>query len=188
MITKANLEEAKIIYKEHMEFDFPDDEIPDYDRFIKLTEKKLHDVYVYKRENKEVAYFITVENNNNVLITHLAVMKEFRSKGIGKVFLEEIKNFFKNKNMIIVEVEAEVRANNDEELNIIKRRKNYYLKGQFVQCENMKYTLWGVEYDILIYLPNKKQSYSNNELKEIIERIYFSLGLDKSKLIIDLYN
>ena len=86
--------------------------------------------------------------------------------------------------MLIVEVEAETRANNDEELDTIKRRKNYYLKADFKQCENMKYVLWGVPYDILIYVPNKRKNYSNNQIKGIIENIYFSLGLDKSKLII----
>ena len=188
MITKANLEEAKLIYREHMEFDFPDDEIPDNNRYVKLTKENIHNVYLYKMENKNVAYFITAENNNSILITHLAVMKEFRSKGIGKIFLEEIKKFFEDKNMLIVEVESEVRANNDEELNIIKRRKNYYLKADFMKCENMNYVLWGVKYDILIYVPDKKQQYNNKQIKDIIEKIYLSLGLDKSKLIIDIDN
>ena len=186
MITKANLEEAKLIYKKHMEFDFPDDELPEYDRYVKLTKENIHNVYLYKVNNQNLAYFITVENNNNILITHLAVMKEFRSQGRGKVFLEEIKKYFKDKNMLIVEVEAEARANNDDELNIIKRRKNYYLKSDFKQCENMNYVLWGVPYDILIYVPNRIQNYSNNQIKDIMENIYCSLGLDNSKLIIDI--
>ena len=127
MIRKASLEESKLIYTENMEKDFPDDEIPDYNRFVKLTEDNVHDVYLYSSNNQDVAYFITVENNNNILITHLAVMKEFRSKGLGKILLEEIKKFFKDKNILIVEVEAESRANNEEELDIINRRKRYYL-------------------------------------------------------------
>ena len=68
MIRKASLEESKLIYTENMEKDFPDDEIPDYNRFVKLTEDNVHDVYLYSSNNQDVAYFITVENNNNILI------------------------------------------------------------------------------------------------------------------------
>lgn len=186
MIVKANFEEAKLIYKNYMESDFPSDEIPDYDNFQKITEQNKHNVYLYKMDNKNVAYFITMENNNNILITHLAVIKEFRSKGIGKIFLEEIKNFFKDKSMLIVEVEAETRANNEEELDIIKRRKKYYLNGDFIQCQNMTYILYGVEYDILIYVPNKEKKYNNYQIKEIIEKIYKAIGINKSKLKIDI--
>ena len=186
MIVKANLEEAKRLYKNYMEIDFPADELPNYNRFLQLTEKKMHTIYLYQKENQEVAYFITIEKENKVLITHLAVIKEFRSKGIGKVFLEEIKEFFKDKDMLIVEVEAEDRAKNEEELNIIKRRKNYYSRSEFCQVENMEYILYGVIYDILIYTPNKENRYTNAEIKKIMEKIYDSIHLDRNKLKITL--
>ena len=150
MIRKASLEESKLIYTENMEKDFPDDEIPDYNRFVKLTEDNVHDVYLYSSNNQDVAYFITVENNNNILITHLAIMKEFRSKGLGKILLEEIKKFFKDKNILIVEVEAESRANNEEELDINNRE------------------------------------YEPQEIKKIMEEIYANVGIDKSKLKIEI--
>lgn len=186
MIKKANLEEAKLIYTKHMIKDFPDDEIPEYDRFIKLTEEKMHDIYLFEKDEKQVAYFISVEKNNNILITHLAVMEEFRSKGIGKIFLNEIKNYFSDKNMIIVEVEAEIRANNEEELNIIRKRKKYYLNSDFVQCDNMTYILYGVQYDILICKLNDSVQYNNFEIKKIIEEIYSKLRINESKLQIKL--
>ena len=69
MIRKASLEEAKLIYTKNMEKDFPEDEIPDYNKFVKLTEKNIHDVYLYNNNNSDVAYFITVEKDNNILIT-----------------------------------------------------------------------------------------------------------------------
>ena len=51
MIRKASLEEAKLIYTKNMEKDFPEDEIPDYNKFVKLTEKNIHDVYLYNNNN-----------------------------------------------------------------------------------------------------------------------------------------
>ncbi len=186
MIVEANLEEAKEIYNKHMMEDFPEDELPEYEKYLRLTEEKLHDVYLYEKDNQNVAYFIVVEEENNILISHLSVMKEFRSKGIGKVFLEDIKNFFNDKNMLIVEVEAETRANNNEELDVIKRRKKYYTRAGFEECKKIEYILLGVEYDILIYVPENNKIYENIEIKKIIEKLYEKLGLDKEKLKINI--
>lgn len=186
MILKASLEETKQLYKKYMENDFPKDEISNYSRFMKITEKNIHTVYLYKKDNIEVAYFVTIEKDENILITYLAVIEEFRGKGIGTELLEKIKEYFKDKNILIVEIEAESRAKNESELDIINRRKKYYLKSNFVQCNNMKYKLLGVEYNILIYVPNKKKKYSNMQLKEIIEEIYRTLNVDGSKLEIDI--
>ena len=185
MITKASIEEAEKLYKECIEKDFPDDEIPSYNQFVKLTQENIHTIYLYKQDNQNVAYFITVECNNNILISHLAVIKEFRSKGIGKILLEEIEKYFTGKNILIVEVEAESRANNEEELDIIKRRKKYYLNLGFKQCMNMSYVLYNVEYDILTFSPDQKE-YTGQEIKKIIEEIYSKVGLNKAMLKIEV--
>ena len=119
------------------------------------------------------------------MISHLAVIKEFRSKGIGKILLEEIEKYFTDKNILIVEVEAESRANNEEELDIIKRRKKYYLKLGFKQCMNMSYVLYNVEYDILTFSLDQKE-YTGQEIKKIIEEIYSKVGLNKAMLKIEV--
>lgn len=186
MIIKANIEEAKSIYMEYMIKDFPDDEIPDFNRFMKLTIENKQTVYLYKKDNKNVAYFITTEEDENVLITHLAVIKNYRSMGIGKVFIEEIKSFLKNKKLIIVEVENEKRANNSEELEVIKRRRKYYINAGFKKCEKIQYNLYGVDYDILIFEERKTEKYDDNEIINIIKKIYRKFDIDERKLIIDV--
>ncbi len=50
MIKKVNLEEALEIYN-FMKKDFPENEIPDYERFFQMTKENIHNVYVYE-ENK----------------------------------------------------------------------------------------------------------------------------------------
>lgn len=186
MIRKANLEESKLIYKKYMVDDFPDDELPGYNRYIKLTKDKIHDIYLLEENNEIVAYFITTQTEGNILITHLAVVKKFRSKGIGKTLLKEIKTYFSKEKMLIVEVEAESRANNKEELEIINRRKRYYQNSGFIQCNNMKYILYNVEYDILICGLNNCGKVDNYKIKEIMEKIYSRLGINKSKLEIEI--
>lgn len=187
MIRKASLEESKLIYKKYMVDDFPDDELPGYNRYIWLTKENIHDIYLFEEDNNPVAYFISLEDGNgNILITHLAVIKEFRSKGIGKILLNKIKEYFNDKNMLIVEVEAESRANNKEELEIINRRKKYYLNSGFTQCDNMKYVLYNVEYDILVCELHNCGKVDNYRIKEIMEKNYSKLGINKSKLEIEI--
>ena len=79
MIKKAELEEALNIYKYMIE-DFPDSEIPNYERYEKMTKENIHKVYLYEENEKNIAYFITLEKEGKVLITHLAVIKEYRGK------------------------------------------------------------------------------------------------------------
>ena len=93
MIEKVKLSESKEIYEKYMSQDFKENEIPELDDFIKLIEEEKSKVYIFKKENKKVAYFITMEVDKFILITHLAVIKEFRGKGLGKEFLKNIKKW-----------------------------------------------------------------------------------------------
>lgn len=181
MIKKANFEEAIGVYK-YMQEDFLDSEIPNFKRFLKMTQENIHNVYIYEEDEQEIAYFITMEKNEKVLITHLAVIKEYRGKGIGKRFLESIKEFLSDKKILIVEVESEKNAKNGEELQVIEKRLRYYLNSGFKKCEGMEYILFGVDYYILTYsgFTNK---ISNQEVKQIIEDIYDGL-FPKENLII----
>lgn len=171
MIEKVKLSESKEIYEKYMSQDFKENEVPELDDFIKLIEEQKSKVYMFKVENKKVAYFITMEVDKFILITHLAVIKEFRGKGLGKEFLKNIEEFFYDKNLLIVEVESEKMATNKEELDTIIRRQNFYLKSGFIKYSKIDYRLFGNIYDILIYHIQQK-NISDEKLKDIIQRIY----------------
>ena len=95
MIKKLDIEGAKKLYRNYMEKDFPDDEIPSYKHYVKLIEEGLSIPYTYEENNEEKAYIICVEKGDFVLLSHLAVLKEYRGQGIGTKLLEEIKAFYK---------------------------------------------------------------------------------------------
>lgn len=171
MIEEVNINKAKEIYEKYLIKDFKDNEVPELKDFLKLIETNKNKVYIYKKEDIEMAYFITLEYNNFILITHLAVIKEYRGKGIGKEFLINIEKFFNDKKLIIVEVESEKMATNNEELEIIRKRQNYYLKLGFIKYDKIDYRLFGNIYDILIYHIRQK-NISNEDIKDIIQRIY----------------
>ena len=185
MIKKADLDKSINIYK-YMKKDFSNNEIPDYKTYLKLTEKNIHNVYIYEENNQEMAYFITMEKNNSgkILITHLAVFKKFRGKGIGKKLIEEIKFFFYDKKILIVEVESEKNAKNKQELEIIEKRIRYYLNVGFKKCNNLEYNLFRTDYYILTFTKTSR-TISNKEIKQIIEEIYDGL-FSKQNLVIKI--
>lgn len=183
MITKIDEKQGLELYHRYMENDFPEDERPTYQNYKRLTLNHLHEIFIYKENNKEVAYFISIEKDNNILITHLAVIKEYRGKGIGKKLLENIIEYYKNKNLIIVEAESEEMANNEKELEIIKRRKKYYMSAGFIQQDNLKYLLTDVDYSILIYY--YKNKLDNEEIIKIIKNIYKNILPNENYLVIE---
>ena len=185
MIKEKKKKKALEIYK-FMEEDFPKNEIPDYKRYLKLTENHIHNVYVYVENGQEIAYFITMEKNNNrkILITHLAVIKDYRGKGVGKRFIEAIKDFLSDKKILIVEVESEKNAKNPQELEIIKRRMQYYLNAGFKKCERLEYTLFNMDYYILTY-SSSNYEISNKKVRQTIENIYDGLFDPKNLIIME---
>ena len=181
VIKKADLEKAKQIYK-YMGEDFPKNEIPNYTGFLKLTQENIQNVYIYEENSLEIAYFVTMEKDEKVLITHLAVIKEHRGQGVGKRFLETIKDFLSNKKVLIVEVETEKNAKNEQELEVIEKRLRYYLNAGFVKCNELNYVLYNVDYYILTYSTDES-SISPNMLKDTIESIYDGLFPKKNLTI-----
>lgn len=171
MINKLDIEAAKELYKNYMEKDFPDDEIPSYKHYIKLIEDGLSIPYIYKENNKEKAYIICVERGDYVLISHLAVFKEYRGQGIGTNLLQEIKDFYKSKQAVILEAEAEEQAKDEKSLEIIKRRQKFYTKCGFTPYPNLDYELVGVKYLIFAY-SNLENKIEDEKLIGIIKELY----------------
>lgn len=175
MIEKVNLKKAKEIYIKYLNNDFNDNEVPNEEDYLNLVKEEKSIIYVYKKlineEEKEVAYFITMEKDDIILITHLAVIEEYRGKGIGTEFIKNIEEFFSNKKMLIVEVESKKMAKNEQELDKIIKRQKYYLRAGFKKYDKIDYRLFGSIYDILIYHIQQK-NISEANIKENIQKIY----------------
>ena len=172
MINKVSKEKAIEIYSNYMVNDFVKSELPDLNLFIELYETKRNIVYMYSQDRKELGYFITMEDNDGrVMITYLAVVKEFRGHGIGRKFLNNIIEFFKDKKLIIVEVESAKMAKDEKSLEIIQKRQKYYLNSGFKKYDKIYYRLFGIIYDILIYHIKEKEI-TNEDIIETINKIY----------------
>lgn len=185
MIRKLDIEEAKKLYRDYIDEDFPDDERPNYNHYVKLLESEEFIPYSYEEENKMKAYIICIEKGDNVLISHLAVLKEYRGQGIGTKLLEEIKNFYKDKQAVILESEAEEQAENKKALEIIKRRQKFYKKCGFTSYPNLDYELSGVKYLIFAY-SNLENKIEDGKLIEIIKELYKEILSNEKSLVIKL--
>lgn len=185
MIRKLDIEEAKKLYRDYIDEDFPDDERPNYNHYIKLIEDGLSTPYIYKENNEEKAYIICVEKGNYVLISHLAVLKEYRGQGIGTKLLDEMKFFYKDKQSVILEAEAEEQAENKKALETIKRRQKFYTKCGFTPYPNLDYELVGVKYLIFAY-SNLENKIEDGKLIEIIKELYKGILSNEKSLVIKL--
>ena len=61
MIRKLDIEEAKKLYRDYIDEDFPNDERPNYNHYVKLLESEEFIPYSYEEENKMKAYIICIE-------------------------------------------------------------------------------------------------------------------------------
>lgn len=181
MLRKLNLEDAKGLYKKYMEKDFPDDERPSYNDYRELIENNKSTPYAYEEENKMKAYIICVEKGDFVLISHLAVLKEYRGQGIGTKLLEKMKSFYKDKQAVILEAEAEEQAKNEKDLETIKRRQKFYTKCGFTPYPNLDYELTGVKFLIFVY-SNLENKIEVEKLMEIIKQLYSGILKDEKVL------
>jgi len=126
---------------------------------------------------REVAYAICTgeESSDYILISLLAVYKEFRGCGVGSAFLEEFKKMYSDKKGLIVEVEKPEKALNDEEKIIREKRIRFYQKADFYLIPEIEYSIWDVPMHLMA-LPHKVTKKSiNEEIGQIIYEIYFAI-------------
>lgn len=185
MIKKLDIKEAKKLYQNYMEEDFPEDERPSYNHYLKLIENRESVAYVYEEGSKEKAYIICIEKGDYVLITHLAVLKECRGQGIGTKLLKEIEDYYKDKKAVILEAEAEEQAKDEKSLETIKRRQKFYTKCGFTPYPNLDYELTEVKYLIFVY-SNLEKKIEAEKLIEIIKDLYKGVLKDEKSLTMKL--
>lgn len=91
--------------------------------------------------------FITVICDELVLVDYLAVCPEMRNRGVGSRTLELAREKYKGKRLFL-EIETTEKA--CEDLEIRKKRKNFYLKNGLTSC-GFSVDLFGVEMEILAF-------------------------------------
>ncbi len=127
-IIKANKKDLEqIVFIEKVSFN-------DYDRFSKRVFKyflQKNRIWIVSIDNKIVGYFILICYKKSIRIYSIAILPEFRNKGIGEYILKFIIKLakFLKKEKILLEVRISNRSKNlyqREGFKVIKLLKDYY--------------------------------------------------------------
>jgi GNAT superfamily N-acetyltransferase len=175
-VRAIEIRELKNIFK-HIRQDFAKGEYAPYTVLKHQLQKGLQDGLVLQKAGKDTAYAICAAGHENgyVLISLLAVYAEFRQKGFGSIFIEEIKEKYKDKNGIIVEVEKPEGATSPEEREIRLKRMRFYEKAGFYQVPNIDYSIWDVPMHLMIFPLRTPAEDINRNIGRIMYDIYLQL-------------
>ncbi len=172
-IRPVNLNEVRDLYINIVN-DFAPGEYPPYDVLYKQLEKDIQTGFVLVNDEKDVAYSICTGDSTNsfVLISLLAVYKEFRGKGFGSKFIEMLKRKYCSERSIIVEVEKPEDALEQKERNIRENRIKFYEKAGFILLPDIDYAIWDIPMYLMILPKGTLQinTYSISGLNETIKK------------------
>lgn len=176
--TMRNIElcELKDIYK-RIKQDFAKGEYAPYDVLYQQIQNGAQKGLILQNGKEDVAYAFYAEGkvNGYVLISLLAVYKEYRGKGFGTVFLEEFKLFCSDKDGIIVEVEKPDDAKTPGEKNIRIKRIHFYQNADFNLIPDIDYSIWDVSMHIMVMPRKVSIQQVNEEIGQALYEIYLEL-------------
>ncbi len=181
-IRNISLQEVSDLYI-NIENDFATGEYPPYDVLHKQLAKGIQEGLMLASEGKDVAYSICTGDSTNsfVLISLLAVYKEYRGKGFGSKFIEMLKTKYCDERSIIVEVEKPEDALEQKERNIRENRIKFYEKAGFRLLPDIDYAIWDIPMYLMI-LPMKNMRIDetairsvNKEVEKAMRDIYLKL-------------
>lgn len=149
-LKKIELDELRIIYKEHIREDFPRGERRPLFGMEKLQRAGRYDCYGYYQEDSLVAYacYILTQSGSYALLDYFAVVPELRGKGIGSEFLQSLTGNVSAKCGVFIEAESPDSAKTEEERQTRERRIRFYLSNG-AERTGSKCLLFGVDYNIL---------------------------------------
>lgn len=136
-------EEFKGIFK-RMKSDFKPGEYAPYGVLYKQLEEGAQSGMILCRDGEDLGYAICADSsdNNYVLLSYLAIYKDFRGLGLGLELLEKVKERYKNKEGIIVEVEKPENAKTQQEKTTCEKRISFYAKAGYKLVPNIEYSIW----------------------------------------------
>ena len=167
MLKKINLKEFKDLYRKHIVKDFPREERRSLNKFKKRITRGKEEVYLYLENEKEKAYAIIVVLDNYVMVSFLAVFKEYRGEGIGTKLLKEINDNFSNKKGILLEVENPKYSKSQEEKEIRERRIKFYEKSNYNIVDGVEINSHSIMFNIMILNINNNKVDKQEIAKEL---------------------
>lgn len=188
-VRSLSLPEMEEIYeglgKEH----FPANERKPFSAIRKMYENGCYEalgLYEQGREKSSeepvaYAFYVQTKDGKVRLLDYYAVRKEYRGSGVGSVFLNRMKEWYKNSDCIILETEDLAVAETEEERTIRSRRNSFYLQNAVIQTD-IHVSYCGADYQIF-YIPLKEIKTRAQILKDM-KKVYGIMFGEKMETLV----
>lgn len=179
IIQRLSNEEILSIYTTHSIRHFPADELKPASSVKRLAEDGIYIGYgLFEKENTShsaplllcYAFFTVIPQRENILLDYFAVMEDYRSHGIGSIFLNYARSTITEYSGILIESENPDYAADEEELIIQNKRLDFYHRNG--ACfTGILAEICGVPYRLL-YFPLTEKLSSLETLRSDFDAIY----------------
>jgi GNAT superfamily N-acetyltransferase len=163
ILFEQSLDAAKNTYDIHMQRDFPENERKPWDITVDLRERGIYEMLEARWEGELVGYaWVVCPEGSSALIDYLAILPEFRNRGIGGAILRELRQRYSMRGKsLLLESEFPEEAPDPA---IAVRRLAFYARSGFLDS-GVLIRLFGVKFCILA-------SNSEPDAKEQMRVIY----------------
>ena len=172
-IRHMEVDELDGFYK-RIDGDFPPAEHASRQVFYQQILSGLQQGLVFGDKAGDLAYSVCASNHANgyVLISFFAVFPEFRGQGIGTAFLRALSARYAHKQALIVEVERLELAKTAKDLELRRRRINFYKKAGFLLIKGIDYSVWDVRMNLMALPLNSSFQIIEKQIEIIMYQIY----------------
>jgi GNAT superfamily N-acetyltransferase len=166
--------ELKRFYQ-HIKQDFPAGEYPPYEILDRQLRQGLQDGLVYCVGQQDLAYSICAGSSDYVLLSLMAVLPEFRGKGVGSGLLQALQHRYSHKQAIIGEVDRPVLAAEYAEHKLRSERIEFYERAGYYLIPDIDYTIWDVPMHLIALPLRAARNDINKSIRSIMYQIYVDL-------------
>jgi len=175
-IRHMELKELKAFY-ERIVRDFSQGEYSPYAIIYRHLQEGLQKALIFCEGEQDLAYAVCTDNHDNsyVLISLLAVFKQYRGEGIGSEFMKRLHLMYKDKKALIVEVERPDEATTQEDGDSRRRRIGFYEKAGFYLIEGVDYSIWDIPMHLMALPLVASKETINQEIQRSMRELYLDL-------------
>ncbi|MHB8072814.1 GNAT family N-acetyltransferase [Desulfosporosinus fructosivorans] len=175
-IRRMELDELKAFYQLIVR-DFSQGEYAPYSIIYQHLQGGLQKALIFCEGEKDIAYSVCTDSheNNYVLISLLAVFKEYRGQGIGSEFLKRLRLMYRDKQVLLVEVERPDQAKTPEDGDSRRRRIEFYERVGFYLIEGVDYSIWDIPMYLMALPLVASKATIKHEIKRAMYELYLSL-------------
>lgn len=182
---ELTIAEAKEIYKNHLEKDFPPEEVKPFCIIRKMWLKKNYYMYgFYKKGTGQgadalcaYAFLLADHKRRVLLLDYFAVCGQLRGLGYGSHALAMLREECSDWNEIVIEVEDDELPGLDEETRLTRKRRIAFYKGADCQMTTTRSRLWGVDYRIMVLPVMDRQA--GEGMAEKVRSVYQCMYADR---------